>query len=591
MGGSTKQINTTPDDIRPLRAGVANWLMGPSANAGAGGLNWGTPASAGTAPNQGMYGPQGQMAQPQPWMNGGPGNGYMGPPGQGSPMVEQYKSQMQGGSATQMSMPGAGAGYMGGGRPGDGGQTNSQGMPLSWMAGGGSVGPSMAGPQMGTGGGGMGGGQDYYPPQGPLPNGGMPPQQQGGGATGFNRVNNQQMPGGPVQVARDQGVPMPQQFNSQQVGLDQMMFGQQMDPSKIPQVNAQQLNPSSYDPRGAFNPVGTQFGQGLPPQFQRGDVRDATGQSSGYSGTQSVDQLGGANSAFFRNMQGQLQPSFAQGRSEALAAAKEGLGNMGAGSAVGNALGTAMNRSLGNEQATLANYATQGLNTEVGRQLQDASMGAQVGMANANRNLSAQQGNQQADMGFLSQLLGQGAQGLQAQGMGLQGQMANQGMQGQLGMANAQNQLAAGQSNQNANLTGQQSNANNFMQLAGLNQATGQGNMMANLNRLQGNQQAGNQVGMQNIANTMNSQQFNSGQNQQTNNLNAQLGQAYQQLSAQMGDANAQRFMQMLLGMSTGGVGPNEVVQSGGLGGLIPGLGSALGTAAGAYFGAKGKGK
>ncbi len=89
--------------------------------------------------------------------------------------------------------------------------------------------------------------------------------------------------------------------------------------------------------------------------------------------TQSVDQLGGANSAFFQNMMAQLQPAFSQQRAEGLAAAKEASGNL-TGSGYANALGSSINRSLGQEQATLANYASQGLQTEVQRQLQQAGI-------------------------------------------------------------------------------------------------------------------------------------------------------------------------------------------------------------------------
>lgn len=89
--------------------------------------------------------------------------------------------------------------------------------------------------------------------------------------------------------------------------------------------------------------------------------------------SQSIDQLGGANSAFFQNMMSQLQPAFAQSRAENLAAAKEQSGNL-TGSGYANALGAASNRSLGAEQAMLADYASRGVQSEMARQLQQAGI-------------------------------------------------------------------------------------------------------------------------------------------------------------------------------------------------------------------------
>lgn len=119
----------------------------------------------------------------------------------------------------------------------------------------------------------------------------------------------------------------------------------------------------------------------LPPEMQRiilgnpAMVDQARQALEKYTATQSqsVDQLGGANSAFFQNMMQQLAPAFNQRREEGLAAAKEASGNL-TGSGYANALGSSINRSLGEEQATLANYAAQGLQTEVQRQLQQGGL-------------------------------------------------------------------------------------------------------------------------------------------------------------------------------------------------------------------------
>lgn len=191
--------------------------------------------------------------------------------------------------------------------------------------------------------------------------------------------------------------------------------------------------------------------------------------------TQSVDQLGSATSGFFNNMMNQYKPAFAQARSEALAGAKESMGNL-TGSGAGNALGTATNRSMGAEQAQLAELAKWGVGQEMQRQLGQAGIDTNASIANANNqgqmlntgvNMLGQQlqgnmANQNADLSFLDQLgrinLAQGNadanQSLQNQQLfqGTLNQGSAQGMQ--------QGQFNAGQ--QNA-MSGQ--NAQNFLQM------------------------------------------------------------------------------------------------------------------------------
>lgn len=114
----------------------------------------------------------------------------------------------------------------------------------------------------------------------------------------------------------------------------------------------------------------------LPPEMQRivlgnpamiDQLRQATEKFTAPQ-TQSVDQLGGENSAFFRNMMNQLSPAFNQRRDLALAAAKESAGTL-TGSGFANTLGNSVNRSLAEERASLADYASRGVQTEVQRQL------------------------------------------------------------------------------------------------------------------------------------------------------------------------------------------------------------------------------
>lgn len=190
-----------------------------------------------------------------------------------------------------------------------------------------------------------------------------------------------------------------------------------------------QMNAAPVPGVQTAGPVSTMFNSGS--DVNRGMIGNVSS-----APTQSVDQLGGANSAFFKNMMSQLQPSFDQSRSEGLAAAREGAGSL-TGSGFANALGSSINRSLGNQQATLANYASQGVQAEMGRQQADAA-----------RQLSANQGNQGADTSFMNALLSRNQQGLQAQQLGLQAQTQNQNTQ--QGANNLQFQGNSDTANQNA---------------------------------------------------------------------------------------------------------------------------------------------
>ena len=155
----------------------------------------------------------------------------------------------------------------------------------------------------------------------------------------------------------------------------------------------------------------------------------------GNVGTSSVDALGSETSGFFKNMMNQYQPAFTQGRADALAQAKEGMGNL-TGSGAGNVLGGAMNRSLGQEQATLAELAKWGIGEENKRQLELAGINTQRDIANLGTNmnagismagmgLDAARSNQGADMNFMDLMskIGMANQGEQGRAAGQQGQM------------------------------------------------------------------------------------------------------------------------------------------------------------------------
>src|SRR5690606_27512502 len=127
-----------------------------------------------------------------------------------------------------------------------------------------------------------------------------------------------------------------------------------------------------------------------PSMVQGGPMALGQLNMAGVPGTQSVDQLGGANSAFFKNMQSQLQPAFTQARTEGLAAAAERSGNL-TGSGFANRLGAAINRSLGDEQARRAAHAQFGIGQEMQRQMGMAQLGTQ-------QNIASYQGQNQRDL-------------------------------------------------------------------------------------------------------------------------------------------------------------------------------------------------
>lgn len=231
-------------------------------------------------------------------------------------------------------------------------------------------------------------------------------------------------------------------------------------------------------------PVNTSFNSGTDPtRSQIGnismpgslDIMNTPGGMVSAGQTQSIDQMGGANSAFFQNMMAQLQPAFTQQRSEGTAAAKEASGTA-TGSGFANVLGKAINRSLGNEQATLANYAAQGVGMESQRQQADASRGLQAGIANqgallnqygmnAGNALAVGQANQGADIAFMNALLNRNAQGLQAQGMSSDAERFNSSQEA--ARKQFQSQLDENRNNlmYGGQLSTNQQNTNNFLQL------------------------------------------------------------------------------------------------------------------------------
>lgn len=281
------------------------------------------------------------------------------------------------------------------------------------------------------------------------------------------------------------------------------------------------------------------------------------GVAGGPGGVSSVDQLGDQTSGFFKNMMAQYQPAFTQERTDALAQAKEGLGNL-TGSSAGNALGTAMNRSLGTEQSTLANLAQWGIGQELQRQLGLAGLINQTGIANAGNQTAVSQGNAGNQTSVsLNNAGNQNQRDISGAGLGLQGY--------QTGLSSLQGLLSMGQQGQIANQGADTSFLGMLGQLGIANQNTQQSGYntqaQSDLSRSLQNQSILQQMLNTNAGNRLSAGTFNVGA-ANTSGLN-----------------NAQNFLQMLLSMSSNGVG-NAVQSNPSILGTILGAGTTLGAAA-----------
>lgn len=333
------------------------------------------------------------------------------------------------------------------------------------------------------------------------------------------------------------------------------------DPSSIDRLNPNQF---AIDPRSIPQIQTPAGGYGQVPQMNRGMVRDVNA-----PGTQSVDQLGGANSAFFQNMMAQLQPSFNNQRQLAVAGAKEAAGNL-TGSGYASAVGNVLNRSLGDEQARLADYAARGVDTEVGRQQGDA-----------NRGLAAGQSNQGADVSFLDNILRGAGLGLQGQQLGLQGQQLGV----QAGGMNQDAMLRTMLANQGIGSQAALANQGASLDTARLGQSAQGMNIDAILRSQMANQGADQFSQGQDQARQFGNQSARIGQYGQQGSMDAnRLAQIYQMLG-QTGQGNASNFLQMLLGQSTAGVSPNTVVRTPGIGEQLLNVAGQVGSA---YAGAHG---
>jgi hypothetical protein len=180
--------------------------------------------------------------------------------------------------------------------------------------------------------------------------------------------------------------------------------------------------------------VGTNYGLGSEYSLQNlmqmfsGNIGGGGGGSNAGVNIDSVDKLGGANSEFFKNMMAQFSPAFAQRRAEGLAAAKEASGNL-TGSGYANAMGGAINRSLGEEQERLANVGMQGIGMELDRQKTLADITGRQNAATAGADASIRGS-------LMNFILGRAGLDMDAQKLGLQAGMANQDAGLRAGLAN-----------------------------------------------------------------------------------------------------------------------------------------------------------
>lgn len=196
-------------------------------------------------------------------------------------------------------------------------------------------------------------------------------------------------------------------------GMGSLLSGQggsaSVAPTGIRQLSSSTLNgdifgvPTSSQDYGGLRGLLQQYlssniGAGnaqVPGAPGRVNLGSAPTASSAGVGIQSADQLGAADSPFFLNMLNQYQPAFQAERERAIAEAREQSGNL-VGSSYANNVGTAINRSLASQQATIASL----INEQIGRE--QARQGELSGLAQtrnlADQNLAGQYGLNQGQL-------------------------------------------------------------------------------------------------------------------------------------------------------------------------------------------------
>lgn len=287
-------------------------------------------------------------------------------------------------------------------------------------------------------------------------------------------------------------------------------------------------------------------------------------------GQQSVSDL--ATGGFMDKFLAQYAPLFEQERTRAIAAAREGAGNL-TGSGFANALGTATSRTLAEQQGRLAELAQFGIGQELGRQQNLAGLENVRNITDANNALAASTANA----------------GNRLQGASAAGQLGNQAnaqmiqaleAAGQIELAN----LVREQSRLTTNATtGAEVDLRNRDITSG-EQGRNMGLDLQRLTALAGLQQedAQSQAGRDQQTNLFNASEGNS-RDMQVAQLAQALGLSNRQLTSQenqflaqllqnnnqfnagqtndVNNANAQRIAALLQSMTSAGVGVPQLAQ------------------------------
>ena len=589
MGGDTKTYDTSPQESKQLRQDASLWLGaggqgryeggggygsagvqpsgGTNNTAGPGGF-WATPgASAGPVPV--LYGPENKPGAPP---SQGPNYGGQGPatqiPGNvpGTPMIDpQGTGPSQGGFDMSSLDPNAIA-------------ADPQGF-IQWLT-----------QQQG----GMGQPPAGQPPQAPAgPGRGLNPGEQTLGqavpelgSTNIPATWQERIPGYdnyPPEVRQQLRTNWEQQQAGPSGGAEQFagIYGGQPALANPEAANVQyggNSAPVNYqqtpgvatpgrdsvrelsDPNGQLMQMIQQIMGQTGPNGAGSNV-NALSQSGfapanlGQVGTQSIDQLGSATSGFFNNMVNNYQPAFTQARNENLASAKESLGSL-TGSSAGNRLGTASNRSLGAEQAQLAELAKWGVGQEANRQMGVAGLNTQRDIAGAgiNRDLTLGAANINRDYGINAQNVNRDY-GIQAAGITRDYRLGGLDAATKVGLADQGADL-------DYNKLGAQIGSDNADRTQQTNIAQGDSESAASLQNQRMLQDVLSQISSGNI----DIAKFNAGQ---SNNMSAQ---------------DAQNFLNFLISQTTAGVTPSTVVNSPGLFQTALGAGTTIGAA---YLGGK----
>lgn len=564
-GGKTKEYSQIPSDIVNLRKGIADWLMSgaapPSPVVGNQFTGVAMPGFLGDAQTmlgipQGYNGGAPRLQPLGDFMNqGSVGRGIeLGGvlKKRGTLELPQLGSDVGGGDNGMMSVMGGAIGRGQGSMPllGDLLSLNIAGSPRTTSR-------NLS--------------EGIEPPP-PIDGGtGEPPPTTGGGGASSSRplpgrnIWMQPVEGpGRVQIGLTPNIPAPERVQADRIGnlptvtperITDLPKAQWERIGGLPQLQAERIGNLPLDPTKL-------------PQVAAGGISVRP--------TQSVDEL---SRGFFTRMQGSLAPAFRQRRQEALKAAGEASGNL-TGSGFANVLAQASGRQLAEERADLAKYAAEGVQSELGRQLQMSQMGLEADRATQAAMLQAGGMNQEA---ALRAALANQDTGLRAalanQQAGLAAQQGNLDAALRAALANQQTGFAASQTDIDTALRAALANQQAGLQAGGMN-------LDAMLRAALANQDAGLRAALANQQAGMQTNMFNRQLTQDAFNRQAEMDAQRNALlfgtSAELSNANANRFLQLLLGMGTAGVGSPAIVQQAS---ILPSVLNAMAT----YYASRGR--